>query len=61
MPCMRADQAATALAVVWARQEINDCEISVTSSEDVQLFPMGAGFAYNCWLGSCSSLIIPRA
>ena len=72
MPCRRAGQAVTsyevcwsddvyfqevALALVWARLEVNGCEVSVTSSEDEPHFPMGwvRVFAYNCWLGCCSS------
>ena len=41
MPCRRPIQAVTALAVVEARQEFNDVEMSIISFKEEPLFPMG--------------------
>ena len=39
-PCRRADQTVTALAVIWAKQEVKDGAVSVIFSMDKTHFPM---------------------
>ena len=52
-----------ALAMAWARQEVDDGEVSGTSSEDEPLFPtrLGRGSAYDRRLWTCSSRLAATA
>ena len=45
-----------ALAMAWARQEVDDCEVAVTSSEDASLFPTRLGRGPRTSVGSGPSL-----